>query len=85
MTYIIYENMQHCERRSIQANELLRGTIPPPKKSRFVWTDSLHEFFLEAITTLGMERAYPKKIIELMDIPELTSRHIAYHLKIYYF
>ncbi|XP_015167530.1 two-component response regulator ARR14-like [Solanum tuberosum] len=54
--------------------------VPPTKKSRIAWTDSLHEFFLEAITTLGM-RAYPKKIVELMDVPELTSRHLAYHLK----
>ncbi|KAK6791580.1 hypothetical protein RDI58_010661 [Solanum bulbocastanum] len=70
--------------RKYDETENKHSLVPPTKKSRIVWTDSLHEKFLKAITTLGM-RAYPKKIVELMDVPELTSRHIAYYLNIYYF
>ncbi|WMV36945.1 hypothetical protein MTR67_030330 [Solanum verrucosum] len=53
------------------------------KTSRIIWTDSLHNKFLEAIAILGVKKAYPKKILELMNIPELSRKHIASHLQKY--
>ncbi|KAF3647623.1 hypothetical protein FXO37_19842 [Capsicum annuum] len=43
------------------------------KKSKLVWTDFLHNRFLEAVTKLGLAKAYPWRILALMDIPELTK------------
>ncbi|KAH0723818.1 hypothetical protein KY290_006536 [Solanum tuberosum] len=57
------------------------GSSQPSKKSRIVWTDSLHNKFLEAIAILGVKKAYPRKILELMDIPGLSKKHIASHLQ----
>ncbi|WMV49426.1 hypothetical protein MTR67_042811 [Solanum verrucosum] len=59
------------------------GSSQPSKKSRIVWTDSLHNKFLEAIAILGVKKAYPRKILELMDIPGLSKKHIASHLQNY--
>ncbi|XP_025886047.2 two-component response regulator ARR14-like [Solanum lycopersicum] len=57
--------------------------ITPPKKTRLVWTEYLHNKFLEAITILGLKRAHPKRILELMNIPELTRENVASHLQKY--
>ncbi|KAI8564738.1 hypothetical protein RHMOL_Rhmol03G0205100 [Rhododendron molle] len=53
-----------------------------PKK-KIVWTNALHNQFLEAIRCVGIERAVPKKILELMNVPGLTRENIASHLQKY--
>ncbi|KAK9147719.1 hypothetical protein Scep_006476 [Stephania cephalantha] len=53
------------------------------KKPRVVWTPLLHDQFLEAIDTLGIEKAVPKKILELMSVPGLTRENVASHLQKY--
>ncbi|PHU23031.1 hypothetical protein BC332_08138 [Capsicum chinense] len=53
------------------------------KKSKLVWTDFLHNRFLEAVTKLGLAKAYPRRILALMDIPELTKGNVASHLQKY--
>ncbi|KAE9464916.1 hypothetical protein C3L33_03177, partial [Rhododendron williamsianum] len=52
-----------------------------PKKTKIVWTNALHNQFLEAIRCVGIERAVPKKILELMNVPGLTRENIASHLQ----
>ncbi|KAK6783986.1 hypothetical protein RDI58_017440 [Solanum bulbocastanum] len=59
------------------------GSSQPSKTSRIVWTDALHNKFLEAIAVLGVKKAHPRKILELMNIPELSRKHIASHLQKY--
>ncbi|KAK4713252.1 hypothetical protein R3W88_019159 [Solanum pinnatisectum] len=59
------------------------GSSQPSKTNRIAWTDSLHNKFLEAIAILGVKKAYPRKILELMNIPELSRKHIASHLQKY--
>ncbi|XP_058208286.1 two-component response regulator ARR12-like [Rhododendron vialii] len=54
-----------------------------PKKTKIVWTNALHNQFLEAIRCVGIERAVPKKILELMNVPGLTRENIASHLQKY--
>ncbi|CAN8269217.1 unnamed protein product [Cochlearia groenlandica] len=52
------------------------------KKRRFVWDDELHQKFLAAVNQLGgFEKAVPKKIFELMNVPGLTRKHVASHLQ----
>ncbi|XP_059627568.1 putative two-component response regulator ARR21 [Cornus florida] len=54
-----------------------------PKKAKVVWTNALHNQFLEAIRSIGLERAVPKKILEHMNVPGLTRENIASHLQKY--
>ncbi|XP_076891287.1 two-component response regulator ARR14-like [Bidens hawaiensis] len=53
------------------------------KKPRVVWTLELHQKFVEAVNLLGLERAVPKKILELMGVPGITRENIASHLQKY--
>ncbi|CAO2838909.1 unnamed protein product [Amaranthus hypochondriacus] len=54
-----------------------------PKKPKLVWTTSLHNIFLEAVHTIGLEKAVPKKILELMNVPGLRRENVASHLQKY--
>ncbi|KAI3458200.1 hypothetical protein Pfo_014863 [Paulownia fortunei] len=53
------------------------------KKPKVIWTNSLHNRFLEAIRSIGLDRAVPKKILEVMDVPGLTRENVASHLQKY--
>ncbi|KAI4332403.1 hypothetical protein L6164_017313 [Bauhinia variegata] len=53
-----------------------------PKKPRVVWTNELHSQFLMAIRQLGMHT--PKKIFDIMNIPDLTRENVASHLQKYH-
>ncbi|XP_012851910.1 PREDICTED: nuclear transcription factor Y subunit alpha-like [Erythranthe guttata] len=53
------------------------------KKPKVVWTNSLHNCFLEAIRSIGLDRAVPKKILEVMNVPGLTRENVASHLQKY--
>ncbi|TXG49212.1 hypothetical protein EZV62_025087 [Acer yangbiense] len=54
-----------------------------PKKAKVVWTDLLHNRFLQAVNYLTLEKAVPKRLHELMNVPELTKDNIASHLQKY--
>ncbi|XP_051142756.1 two-component response regulator ORR21-like [Andrographis paniculata] len=53
------------------------------KKPKVIWTTTLHNRFLDAIRIIGLERAVPKKILELMNISGITREHVASHLQKY--
>ncbi|KAL6580385.1 hypothetical protein OROMI_008409 [Orobanche minor] len=53
------------------------------KKPKVIWTNSLHNRFLEAIRSIGLDRAVPKKILEVMNVPGLTRENVASHLQKY--
>ncbi|PWA64628.1 CheY-like superfamily [Artemisia annua] len=52
-------------------------------KPRVVWTQELHSEFVNAVNRIGYEKAVPKKILELMNIPGLTRENVASHLQKY--
>ncbi|KAL6321292.1 hypothetical protein AAG906_016326 [Vitis piasezkii] len=54
-----------------------------PKRTKVVWTTALHTRFLEAVRKIGLERAVPKRILELMNMPGLTRENVASHLQKY--
>ncbi|XP_057481596.1 two-component response regulator ARR10-like isoform X2 [Actinidia eriantha] len=60
-----------------------KGDSATQKKAKVVWTNALHNQFLEAIKSIGFERAVPKKILELMNVPGLTRENVASHLQKY--
>ncbi|CAH2077306.1 unnamed protein product [Thlaspi arvense] len=53
------------------------------KKPRVLWTRELHNKFLAAVDHLGVEKAVPKKILDLMNVDKLTRENVASHLQKY--
>ncbi|EOA16400.1 hypothetical protein CARUB_v10004554mg [Capsella rubella] len=51
------------------------------KKARVIWTHELHNKFLSAVDHLGVEKAVPKKILDLMNVDKLTRENVASHLQ----
>ncbi|KAE8678680.1 Two-component response regulator ARR2 [Hibiscus syriacus] len=45
------------------------------KKPRVVWSVELHRKFVAAVNQLGIEKAVPKKILELMNVEKLTREN----------
>ncbi|WOL05555.1 two-component response regulator ORR24-like [Canna indica] len=53
------------------------------KKPRVVWTIELHRKFVAAVNQLGIDKAVPKKILDLMNVEKLTRENVASHLQKY--
>ncbi|KAK4356554.1 hypothetical protein RND71_025525 [Anisodus tanguticus] len=52
------------------------------QKQRLIWTPQLHLKFLKAVNALdGETKAQPKALLKLMNVPNLTHRHVASHLQ----
>ncbi|XP_039166853.1 two-component response regulator ARR14-like [Eucalyptus grandis] len=57
------------------------ANLQPHKKTRLTWTNELEEKFLGAIQLLGVDSAQPKKILQLMNVPNLKKASVASHLQ----
>ncbi|MCO5594983.1 hypothetical protein L7F22_049018 [Adiantum nelumboides] len=53
------------------------------KKPRVVWSVDLHQKFVNSVNSLGIDKAVPKRILELMDVRGLTRENVASHLQKY--
>ncbi|XP_022143121.1 two-component response regulator ORR24-like isoform X2 [Momordica charantia] len=53
------------------------------KKPRVDWNGELHRKFIAAVNHLGIEKAVPKKILDLMNVEGLTRENVASHLQKY--
>ncbi|CAN4117557.1 unnamed protein product [Withania somnifera] len=53
------------------------------RKVKVDWTPELHKKFLKAVEKLGVEKAVPSKILELIATDGLTRHNIASHLQKY--
>uniref|UniRef100_A0ACD5Y195 Uncharacterized protein n=1 Tax=Avena sativa TaxID=4498 RepID=A0ACD5Y195_AVESA len=53
------------------------------KKPRVVWSVELHRKFVAAVNQLGIDKAVPKRILELMNVDKLTRENVASHLQKY--
>ncbi|XP_031374032.1 two-component response regulator ARR10-like [Punica granatum] len=53
------------------------------KRTRLNWSQELHFKFIKAIDHLGIEKAVPKNILELMNDENITREHVASHLQKY--
>ncbi|CAK9274422.1 unnamed protein product [Sphagnum jensenii] len=53
------------------------------KKAKVDWTPELHRRFVQAVEQLGVEKAFPSRILELMGVQCLTRHNIASHLQKY--
>ncbi|KAF9673788.1 hypothetical protein SADUNF_Sadunf10G0060300 [Salix dunnii] len=62
-------------------NELENDDPSASKKPRVVWSVELHQQFVSAVNQLGIDKAVPKRILELMNVPGLTRENVASHLQ----
>jgi len=53
------------------------------KKAKVDWTPELHRRFVLAVEQLGIDKAVPSRILEIMGINSLTRHNIASHLQKY--
>ncbi|XP_039031806.1 two-component response regulator ARR12-like [Hibiscus syriacus] len=53
------------------------------KKPRVVWSVELHRKFVSAVNQLSLDKAVPKKILDLMNVEGLTRENVASHLQKY--
>ncbi|XP_056177011.1 two-component response regulator ARR10-like [Syzygium oleosum] len=53
------------------------------KRTRVSWSTELHLNFVNAVQQLGINSAYPKQILEIMNVPGLTRENVASHLQKY--
>ncbi|XP_047342262.1 two-component response regulator ORR24-like [Impatiens glandulifera] len=58
-------------------------TLVNQKKPRIVWTVDLHRKFVSAVNHLGIDKAVPKKVLDLMNVEKLTRENVASHLQKY--
>ncbi|XP_017227759.2 two-component response regulator ARR12 [Daucus carota subsp. sativus] len=53
------------------------------KKPRVVWSVELHRKFVAAVNQLGLDKAVPKRILDLMNVENLSRENVASHLQKY--
>ncbi|XP_049354888.1 two-component response regulator ARR2-like [Solanum verrucosum] len=77
-------NWKSSKRRKEEEDETEeRDDLSTSKKPRVVWSVELHQQFVQAVNQLGIDKAVPKKILELMNVPGLTRENVASHLQKY--
>lgn len=47
------------------------------------WTPELHRKFVQAVEQLGVDKAVPSRILEIMDVKSLTRHNVASHLQVF--
>ncbi|OMO93942.1 hypothetical protein COLO4_16609 [Corchorus olitorius] len=77
-------SLKSQKKRSITKEEEEENENDDPsssKKPRVVWSVELHQQFVSAVNQLGIDKAVPKRILELMNVPGLTRENVASHLQ----
>ncbi|KAG1334872.1 Two-component response regulator ORR21 [Cocos nucifera] len=74
----------HKKRRDVREDDEgeLDNIDSSSKKPRVVWSVELHQQFVNAVNQLGVDRAVPKRILDLMNVPGLTRENVASHLQV---
>ncbi|KAJ1397181.1 Myb domain, plant [Sesbania bispinosa] len=71
------EQKEHHDKENVGKND--EASIR--KKPRLVWTAELHRKFVYTVNQHGLNKAYPRRLLELMNIEGLTKEHVASHLQ----
>lgn len=59
------------------------GLSRAAKRPRVVWTPELHKHFVDVIQHVGLDKAVPKTIMEMMNVDGITRENVASHLQKY--
>ncbi|KAL9234829.1 hypothetical protein vseg_009654 [Gypsophila vaccaria] len=77
-------SMRVGKRKNSMDSDDSEDSDPTTKRERIKWTAERHQKFLHAVEILGGEdKAVPKKIRELMNLPDITREKVASHLQKY--
>ncbi|XP_023532959.1 two-component response regulator-like APRR2 [Cucurbita pepo subsp. pepo] len=68
---------------SIQGSDVNPSASSKARKTKVDWSPELHRKFIQAVEQLGIDRAIPSKILELMKVEGLTRHNVASHLQKY--
>ncbi|XP_030516346.1 transcription activator GLK1-like [Rhodamnia argentea] len=71
------------KRSSAQSSKSNNAHAQGKRKVKVDWTPELHRRFVQAVEQLGVDKAVPSRILELMGIDCLTRHNIASHLQKY--
>nr|XP_018674615.1 PREDICTED: two-component response regulator ARR10-like isoform X3 [Musa acuminata subsp. malaccensis] len=77
------KSMDKIKEKEDSAHENSDGEPSKQKRQRVSWSADLHTHFVKAVNHLGLDRAVPKKILDLMNVKGLTRENIASHLQKY--
>ncbi|XP_031254734.1 two-component response regulator ARR14-like isoform X1 [Pistacia vera] len=82
------QSHQNGKRKEPKEMEEDNDDISVLKKPKLIWTNGLHNRFLQAIRVLGIDGkvfqgAHPKKILQHMNVPGLKKENISSHLQKY--
>ncbi|KAL5783033.1 hypothetical protein ACOSP7_008062 [Xanthoceras sorbifolium] len=75
------QNEDEDEERDENEND--NDDLSTQKKPRVVWSVDLHRKFVAAVNQLSIDKAVPKKILDLMNVEKLTRENVASHLQKY--
>ncbi|XP_059655326.1 two-component response regulator ORR21 isoform X2 [Cornus florida] len=78
---IIKTQKKRKETKEEDDGELENDDPATSKKPRVVWSVELHQQFVTAVNQLGIDKAVPKRILELMNVQGLTRENVASHLQ----
>lgn len=59
------------------------GGAGGPRRPRLLWTQELHNRFINALSHLGLKQAVPKNILTMMNVEGMTRENVASHLQKY--
>lgn len=71
------------KKRTPEDRDASAGPPPGSKRPRVHWSSHMHSQFVAAVNKLGIDKAVPKKILELMTVEGLTRENVASHLQKY--
>lgn len=80
---VVSTRTKEDEKKSPRKKSSTKKLSQSKKKTKVDWTPELHRRFVEAVEKLGLEKAVPSRILELMGIDCLTRHNIASHLQKY--
>ena len=72
-------NNHHVKKTSTASSKNSGGG---KRKVKVDWTPELHRRFVQAVEQLGVDKAVPSRILEIMGIDCLTRHNIASHLQV---
>ncbi|KAL5220131.1 hypothetical protein ABZP36_024844 [Zizania latifolia] len=73
----------HSKRKASSPTTTTGKNSHGKRKVKVDWTPELHRRFVQAVEQLGIDKAVPSRILELMGIECLTRHNIASHLQKY--
>jgi len=77
------KTVRRGKRKGKKSKDCLSDENDIKKKPKVDWTPELHRKFVQAVEQLGVDKAVPSRILEIMNVKSLTRHNVASHLQKY--